>query len=248
MSRWKCICAYDGTDFRGWQSQTTRDAVQDVVEGALHAILKQPVRIHGSGRTDAGVHALGQVFHFDGEWSHGPGKLQAAVGSRLPPSIRIRGTEKTGPGFHARYSATGKRYHYRIFLGQADPFETRYCLSLPFSLDREAMSRAGECLLGRHDFSAFAADNGADPDQENPVKDFRRFDLASDGPRLRLTFEASGFMYKMARSLAGALVRVGRGKLSPEDFAGILTSGVRTKEVVTASPRGLFLEKVFYGD
>ncbi|MCB1120000.1 MAG: tRNA pseudouridine(38-40) synthase TruA [Verrucomicrobiae bacterium] len=246
MTRWKCTCSYDGTDFTGWQSQPTRDAVQDVLEAGFAKIFKLPVRIHGSGRTDAGVHALAQVFHFDADWSHGPEKLSAAINALLPPSIRVYKIETADPSFHARYSAFKKRYHYRIFFGQADPFETRYCLSLPFPLDTDAMQQAGKCLLGQHDFSAFSAENGADPEKENPVKDFRLFEINAEGSRLRLTFEASGFMYKMVRSLTGALIRVGRGKLSPEAFEQILQSRVRTKDVITASPQGLFLEKVDY--
>jgi tRNA pseudouridine38-40 synthase len=246
MSRWKCICAYEGTHFSGWQTQPTRDAVQDVIEAALGKVLKTSVRIHGSGRTDAGVHALAQVFHFDADWNHKCSALEVALGTRLPASIQILSITEAAADFHARYSAKAKRYHYRLFLGQADPFSTRYCLSIPYNLDVEAMKQAGQCLIGEHNFSAFSADNGADPEKENPVKKFQRFNLTEEKQNLRLTFEASGFMYKMVRSLTGALIRVGRGKLSPLDFNEILISGIRTKDVVTAHPRGLFLEKVFY--
>lgn len=246
MTRWKCVCAYDGTGFAGWQTQPTGDAVQDVIEAALAKVLKTAVRIQGSGRTDAGVHARAQVFHFDADWLHGESILLAALRPCLPAAIRIDSVERAADDFHARYSASGKRYQYRVFLGQADPFETRYCLSVPYSLDIRAIEEAGDCLIGAHDFSAFAAENGADPAVENPVKDFRRFTVIQEGKRVRFQFEASGFMYKMVRSLTGALLRVGRRKLSPSDFREILVSGVRTKEVVTANPRGLFLEKVFY--
>ena len=248
MSRWKCICAYDGTSFAGWQTQPTRDSVQDVIEAALEKILKTTTRIHGSGRTDAGVHALAQVFHFDAEWGHTSSSFEAALGTLLPPAIRIQSIDEVAADFHARYSAHGKRYHYRLFLGQADTFQIRYCLSIPYSLDTELITQAGHALVGEHDFSAFAAENGADPDQENPIKNFRCFEVVQDGRELRFIFEASGFLYKMVRSLTGALLRVGRGKLSPDEFRKLLESGVRTKEVVTASPRGLFLEKVFYDD
>ncbi|MCZ6673827.1 MAG: tRNA pseudouridine(38-40) synthase TruA [Verrucomicrobia bacterium] len=246
MSRWKCVCAYDGTHFTGWQSQPSRDAVQDRIEAALAAVLTMPVRIHGSSRTDAGVHALAQVFHFDADWKHGGPTLVAALGPHLPSAIQIKSIRPAAAEFHARYSARGKRYQFRLFLGQADPFETNYCLSIPYSLDTEAITEAARCLIGQHDFSAFAAETGADRDQENPVKDFRHFEISGRGKRLRLTFEASGFMYKMVRSITGALLRVGRGKLSPGEFREILESGVRSKEVVTAGPRGLFLEKVYY--
>ena len=248
MSRWKCLCAYDGTDFSGWQSQASRDAVQDVIEAALSRILKRSLRIHGSGRTDAGVHASAQCFHFDADWSHGSRKLLAALRSQLPASVQVLSGEEVDDAFHARYSATGKRYQYHLVLGQADPFETRYALSIPYPLDKESIAEAGSCLVGEHDFSAFAAENGADPDQENPVKDFRLFEMQEEEKRVVFTFEASGFMYKMVRSLTGALLRVGQGKLSPESFRSILESGLRTKDVVTASPKGLFLERVYYPD
>lgn len=245
MSRWKCICSYDGTDFAGWQTQPTLDAVQDTIERALKKILKSKVRIQGSGRTDAGVHALGQVFHFDAGWAHDTETFQAAIHSRLPESIRIESVELAADDFHARYSAKGKRYYYQIHLGQADPFKARYSLSLFCELNLSAMRKAGQMLLGEHDFSAFSADNGSD-DGENPVKDFRHFEIVEEDSEIRLIFEASGFMYKMVRSLVGALVRVGRGVLSPDEFMKILESGVRTKDVVTAAPQGLFLEKVYY--
>ena len=135
MKRWKCVCAYDGTSFTGWQSQPNRKSVQDAIEDALAKILKSKIRIHGSGRTDAGVHAMAQVFHFDSDWKHGGNKLTAALISQLPPSIRIQSTQSVNKQFHARYFAVAKRYHYRLFIGQADPFETRYCLSIPSRLD-----------------------------------------------------------------------------------------------------------------
>jgi tRNA pseudouridine38-40 synthase len=246
MTRWKCTCAYDGTGFSGWQTQPTLDAVQDRIEAALAKILKTDTRIQGSGRTDAGVHALAQVFHFDATWSHHTSNLVSALGTRLPASIQIMGIEAANADFHARHSAVGKRYHYRLFLGHADPFNTRYCLSIPWELDPDAIATAGRCLIGEHDFSAFGADNGCDSPADNPVKDFRRFEMIQDGRELRLVFEASGFLYKMVRSLTGALLRVGRGKLTPKQFQEILETRVRTKDVVTAGPSGLFLEKVFY--
>ena len=242
MSRWKCLCAYDGTDFAGWQTQPTLDAVQDVIEAALRKLLKISIRIHGSGRTDAGVHASGQVFHFDADWKHDSSVLMKAMNTHLPNTIRVLSVTDISSEFHARYSARRKRYEYQIFLGHADPFETRYWLSVPYALDVDLMTEAGQCLLGVHDFSAFVAEL----DKENPVKELSRFDTSLVGNYLVLTFEASGFMYKMVRSLTGALLKVGSGKLSPQAFAEILKSRVRTKDVVTAGPRGLFLKEVFY--
>ena len=124
--RWKCICAYDGTTFAGWQSQTGGNAIQDVIEKRLARILGAPVRIQSSGRTD-GVHALGQVFHFDADWRHGPEKLVAALRAGLPPAIQIKSARAVPPEFHARFSATGKTYIYFLYLGEADPFTRPVC-------------------------------------------------------------------------------------------------------------------------
>ncbi len=246
MTRWKCLCSYDGTRFAGWQRQPTKDAIQDTIERSLTKIFKTPILTQGSGRTDAGVHALGQVFHFDADWGHGVEKLIAAIGSSLPDSIQILSAEQVDESFHARHSATGKKYHYRIFRGVADPFQTAYCLSIPYDLDLDAIRLAGSALIGTHDFTAFAAENGDASAMEKTIKTFRSFELIEKGPEVRMVFEASGFMYKMVRSLTGGLLRVGGGRLSPEAFKAILENRQRTKDIVTASPQGLFLEQVFY--
>lgn len=244
--RWKCVCAYDGAPFAGWQSQVPgeRPALQDVIEARLAAIFKRPVRIHASGRTDAGVHALGQVFHFDAEWRHGPDKLLAALRTGLPPAIQIKSARVVAADFHARFQATGKRYEYHIHLGEADPFQRPYCWPVFRPLDVAAMQRAAAVLQGKHDFKAFTAENGSE--RESTVRDVRRLEITRRGRRLKITAEADGFMYKMVRSLAGVLVAVGEGKLTPAQVKEILASAKRTPLVQTAPPQGLFLVKVFY--
>lgn len=244
VARWKCVCAYDGTAFAGWQSQTGGAAIQDVIEARLAAMFKGQVRIHGSGRTDAGVHATGQVFHFDADWRHGAEKLVAALRSGLPPTIQIRSARRVPDDFHARFGATGKRYDYHVFLGAADPFTQAYCWSVPRPLDVPAMQRAAAVLEGTHDFRAFAALNG--PEREDTVRELRRLAVVKRGRRLRITAEAGGFMYKMVRSLTGALVAVGEGRLRVEEIARLLETGVRTPVVQTAPAQGLFLTRVFY--
>ena len=245
-ARWKVVCGYDGTAFSGWQSQPNRNGVQDVIETRLAEIFKTPLRIHGSGRTDAGVHARGQVFHFDAAWAHGPDKLQLALRARLPLALQIKSVRRAAPAFHARFSATGKRYAYCLVQGDADPFTRPYVWSLerPHALDLAAMRAAAAVLRGRQDFSAYAADNGGE--LESPVRDLRRLDVIARGRGLKLVFEADGFLYKMVRSLTGALVAVGEGRLSVDDIARLLAAGQRTQAVETAPPQGLFLEKVFY--
>jgi tRNA pseudouridine38-40 synthase len=247
MSRWKCVCAYDGTDFSGWQSQQTKDSVQDTLEARLEAILKMPTRIHGSGRTDAGVHAAGQVFHFDAEWKHGAEKLAAALRFKLPKSIQIVSVRPVGRSFHARFSAKGKVYTYNIYLGDADPFTRPYCWSVLKPLDLAAMKSAAAVLVGRHDFKSFSAYNGAEPGEAgDTTRNLRRLDVRVRGKNVRVIAEADGFLYRMVRSLVGALVSVGEGRLTEADLRSILGSNQRTERVQTAPPQGLFLTKVSY--
>lgn len=243
-ARWKCVCAYDGGGFAGWQSQARGTAIQDVIEARVAEIFKTPIRIHGSGRTDAGVHALGQVFHFDADWRHPPEKLLAAFRVGLPATIQIRSVRAAVPDFHARFQATGKRYVYHLHRGDADPFTRPYCWPVYRPLEVAAMRAAAAVLRGRHDFRAFTAVNGAVP--EDTVRNLRRLDLVVRGRRIRLTAESSGFLYKMVRSLAGVLVAVGEGKVGLDDVRAMLRSGKRTPAVQTAPPQGLFLMKVFY--
>jgi tRNA pseudouridine38-40 synthase len=243
--RWKCVCAYDGRDFSGWQSQPDGNAVQDVIERRLQAILGRAVRIHGSGRTDAGVHALGQVFHFDAAWPHGAAKLLAALRGGLPPTIQVRSARMAPAGFHARFSARGKVYFYQLHQGgPADPFLQPFCWSVRQRLDVAAMRAAARRLTGRHDFRAFSAFNGVE--HQDTTRHLRRLDLTGRGARLRITAEADGFLYRMVRSLAGALVAVGQGKLTPAQIEAILRSAHRTHAVQTAPPQGLFLARVLY--
>jgi tRNA pseudouridine38-40 synthase len=244
--RWKCVCAYDGTAFAGWQSQAPGKgrAIQDTIEQRLSEIFGQPIRIHGSGRTDSGVHASGQVFHFDAVWRHSTDKLVAAFRVGLPAAIQVKSVRPVAPDFHARFSAKAKRYVYRIHLGHADPFSFPFCWSVFRPLDLKAMQAAAAILRGRHDFRAFTALNGQD--QADAVRNLRRLDVILRGRSLRIVAEADGFLYKMVRSLVGVLVSVGEGKLTPDRVAEILASKKRTELVLTAPPEGLFLEKVFY--
>ena len=244
--RWKCTCAYDGTDFEGWQRQPSGAAVQNFVEVALAQIFDRPIQVQGSGRTDAGVHARGQCFHFDADWSHAPDKLVRALHSTLPSVIRIHSVRQVSDRFHARFSAKGKRYLYRYYLGRANPLEDRYvwaCRDLPVNI--EAMQAAASALIGEHDFTAYSATHAKDNDP-NPIKEVTRLALKQNGKHLRLEAEGSGFLYRMVRSFAGALYAVGRGRLTAVDIAQILESKQRTHRIVTAPAKGLSLDKVFY--
>lgn len=246
--RWKCEAAYDGTEYAGWQSQPSGHAVQDFIERRLAVIFGRPVRIHGAGRTDSGVHARGQVFHFDADWPHGAARLLVALRVGYPRSLQIVSVERVGDSFHARFSAVGKRYRYAYYAGHASPFEYRYCWSLGRRRpDVEAMNRGAAHLIGEHDFSAFGA-NPRDGRRESPVKTLHKLEVTKDGRRIFLETEGSGYLYRMVRSLAGCLLDVGIGKLRPEQVGEILASRQRTSLVATAPAEGLSLEKVFYPD
>ena len=242
--RWRGTCAYVGTTFEGWQAQASGRAVQDHLEKCLAKIFGRPIRIHGSGRTDSGVHARGQVFHFDASWRHGGAKFLTALAAGLPPSIQLRSLRVAAPDFHARFHATGKIYSYHLRLGDADPFTRPYVWCFRRPLDTAAMARAAAVLRGQHDFKAFAAFNGVE--RADTVRTLRRLDVQRRGRRVRILAEADGFLYKMVRSLVGALVAVGEGKLTVERLREIRDSRQRTSAVPTAPAQGLFLERVFY--
>jgi tRNA pseudouridine38-40 synthase len=244
QQRWKCVCAYDGTSFHGWQSQEGGNTIQDLVERQMAKVLKRKIRIEGSGRTDSGVHALAQVFHFDAPWNHGAEKFRRALQTGLPRTIQLKSLRPVSQKFHARFDAKGKIYRYRIFLGQADPFTAPWRWSVGRELDWPAMQAAAKVLRGKHDFWAFSGEN--DRTYETTVRHLRRLDLGRKGRNVTITFEADGFLYKMARSLAGALVNVGLGKLSLPEVTELIKTRRRTHAVQTAPPQGLFLVKVIY--
>lgn len=196
-TRWKCVCAFDGRPYKGWQSQVGGGTVQDEIEEALEKLFGRSIRIHGSSRTDAGVHARGMVFHFDGHWTAGPVRMEAALRTFLPSSIRVSPIRAVSPDFHARFSAVKKRYCYYIHQGWADPFSVNYCWSVPQKLDLEAMQAVAELLRGRHDFTSFSACAGRE--LETPVREIKRLSVKRNGRKLVIVAEADGFLYKMFR-------------------------------------------------
>ena len=244
--RWKCICAYDGTDFEGWQRQPHGNTVQDHLEGVLSEIFSTPVLTHGSGRTDAGVHAHGQCFHFDADWQHNPEKLMLALHAQLPGSIQIKSVRQTSDRFHARFSVKRKRYQYTFYLGRPSPELERYVWPRPsIPLDLESMTQAANHLIGTHDFTAYSAKPSKD-DDPNPVKTIYKLAIRQRSNQVTLTIEGSGFLYKMVRSIAGALYNVGRKRMTPGDIKDILASKQRIHRITTAPAKGLWLDRVFY--
>ena len=243
--RWKGVCAYDGTDFEGWQSQPAGNTIQDILEARLSTIFKNSMRIQGSARTDSGVHAKQQVFHFDAQWKHPPDALFRALMSELPEGIQLKSLKPAPNNFHALHSAKGKLYIYKIFEGQANPFESRFFWSIGWrKLDVEKMQQAARHLIGKHDFTAFSASGGNPGD--NPVKEIFRIEILKNGPRIKILVHGSGFLYKMVRRLAGTLYNVGLHRLQPDKVKGLLENKKRELIIHTAQARGLCLERVYY--
>ena len=245
--RFKCVCAYDGTDFCGWQSQLNNLSIQDCIETRLSEIFKEKIRIHASGRTDAGVHADAQVFHFDANWKHSDTALLSAIRVSLPESLQISSLKKVSQDFHARYSVVSKRYIYKIYEGQASPKIARYHWSIGNrKLDLDAINDASKLLIGTHDFTSFSASRGTDS-KDNPIKTLFQLDAKRNGKVITITTRGSGYMYKMVRMLVGALVDVGLGKFTKADIKKILDAKKRgSYRFATAPSKGLSLNKVFY--
>jgi tRNA pseudouridine38-40 synthase len=260
--RVRLLLAYDGRQHGGWPYVGDGRSVQEAVENAVRRILKSEalVRVHASGRTDAGVHALGQVVHFavPDDWRMDGAAWCRAINSFLPPSIQVLDASYAVPGFHARHSATGKHYQYKLFNGALlHPLDHGVWGHWPWPLDVAAMRDAIKILPGEHDFSAFAAyrHDGTDypAGSGRNVRRIWRADLCSDGRRLTIDIEGSGFLYKMVRLLVGALIHVGRGSLDRTGLEGLLecrldARGELVKSPLCAPADGLYMVEVFYGE
>ena len=244
--RYRMLLAYDGTAYAGWQVQPRHRTVQGELERVLEQLTGRPVRVEASGRTDSGVHARGQVAHFDlTDMVIDPDRLQVGLNALLDPDIRVAAVKPTPSTFHARFSAKGKEYRYFIHNDPVvPPFDQRYRTHIRQPLDAAAMQQAAGWLVGRHDFAAFAANPNREID--GTVRTVYRLSVSRKGPLLTLRACGDGFLYKMVRSLAGYLIRVGAGEVAPEAARATLESRVRTARVPTAAPEGLFLWRVYY--
>jgi tRNA pseudouridine38-40 synthase len=244
--RFKTVIAYDGTSFSGWQYQENALGIQQVVEEVLEYLEGEKVRVFGSSRTDAGVHAKGFVAHFELSKPIPPKNLVRAMNARLPESVRVLSASYAKSNFDARLSAKGKEYRY--FLYQADimpPHLVPYWTYCHRELDVEAMAKAAGYFVGRHDFAPFAAN----PHRvlETTVRNIFSFTVKKRGPRYVFVVRGDGFLYKQVRSMVGFLISVGKGNEKPEAVKEILEANApRTARVETAPSRGLFLWKVFY--
>lgn len=247
MARYKLLIAYEGTNYHGWQIQPNGVSIQSTLENALKIILRNEVRIFGAGRTDAGVHALGQVAHFIHEEPIDVYKLHASMNGILPPDLRILSVESVGDDFHAQYSAVGKIYRYHLHLQPiASPFKRGFMWHIPYQLDLEKMQQAVRLLLGTHDFTAFANESHRGVAAHDPIRNLSRIDLIEEPGGVYLEFEGEGFLYMMVRNIVGTLVEVANGKRSVEEINAILASKDRRLAGQAAPPQGLFLVKVLY--
>lgn len=244
-TRLKCELAYDGTSYSGWQIQPNGRTVQGVVEAALKKIHKgMAVRVTASGRTDAGVHAEGQVFHFESDLSIPEDNWQRAMNATLPKDIYIKSVQAIDPAFHARFDARSKEYRYRVLRSsQPDVFLRHYTYHFPYSLDFPLMKQSAAELLGSHDFSSFCA---ANTDVKDKVRTLTDLELIQHDDELIFKIVGDGFLYQMVRIIVGTLLQIGNGKRKPDDLKRILEAKDRTQAGPTAPGNGLFLWKVEY--
>lgn len=217
-----------------------------MLQNTLKQVLQHDVWVTGSGRTDAGVHALGQVAHFESEKEIDTHKLLGSLYNLLPKDIRIRILETAPEGFHARYSARKKIYHYHLTVGERNPFRRRYSTHYPYLLDGDAMRQAASLFVGRHDFTTFANQASAGSAARNAVRTLYRLDMVEEEGGYRFEFEGEGFLYKMVRNIMGTLIEVGSGKRSVEEIPSLFEARDRRKAGKTAPPQGLFLIRVDY--
>jgi tRNA pseudouridine38-40 synthase len=241
----KMILAYDGSRYRGWQRQKAGETIQQSVEERLRIILQEPVCVIASGRTDAGVHALGQVCHFRTGSRLGVDVIRKGLNALLPEDIFVREISQVEADFHARYSAKGKAYEYRILNREdRDPFQRQYVWHVRTPLDVAGMSVCLSTLEGTHDFSSFRSTGSGNT---NPVRTMYRAGIGrGEGGRLSILFEADGFLRHMVRNIVGTLVDVGQGRIDPSGFEAILEARDRRQASSKAPPQGLFLVEVRY--
>ncbi len=266
---WKLTLSYDGTDYCGWQVQPGQRTIQGELQEALGRVTDETPLPQGSGRTDAGVHALGQVASFELRAPIPAENLHRALNRTLPSSIRILEAKAMPAGFHARFSAVAKRYDYRVWVERREcvdmcpPFLARYVYAYPWNLDRNALDSAARCFVGEHDFRSFAA---TDPDQatrrergqqdatgDDPPSTIRTIfssgwheETSDFGPLLIYRVRGNGFLHHMVRNLVGTMIDVGRGALNAADIPAILAARARSAAGPTAPARGLFLDSVEY--
>lgn len=244
MRTYKLTIAYDGTRYQGWQRQPdTELTVQGTLERAVSDLKGYPIEVNGSGRTDGGVHAEAQTASIRLSGKVGEEKFLGELNRMLPEDIRVTDMELVKNGFHARYSAQGKRYEYTVDTREkADVFTRKYCCHFPENLNLGAMQKAAKCLIGKHDFAAFTDRN----EDQSTIRNIYDIRIEKRGTKVRFIYEGNGFMYHMVRILTGTLLEVGTGKRTLQETAALLEEGERQKAGFLAPACGLMLKEVYY--
>jgi len=244
-TRWlKLTVAYDGSSYSGWQVQPSEPTVQEAVETAWHEITRETIRVMAAGRTDAGVHALGQVVGVATDSQLATEELQRGLNAVLPEDVAVVAVEEAPENFHATYDAKRKIYRYQIHNGRTpDIFNRHYVWHYPQPLDAERMHVAAQALVGKHDFSSFESAGSERPDS---VRTLFAVNVARDADRLAAEVSGDGFLYNMVRAIVGTLVEVGKGSRDVTWVAEVLAARDRSRAGQTAPPQGLFLVRVEY--
>ncbi len=250
--RLKLTIAYDGRPFLGWQSQAGGNTVQDFLNEALEVTAKQSIKMHGSGRTDTGVHALGQVAHFDApaDSTMNPYNWVPALNTKLPATIRVIACEEVSEDFHSRFSAIGKRYYYDVCTDPVlPPLKAGLAWHLPRLLDADVLEQALKSFEGKHDFHAFAAYRGNEDEETDYVRTVFSAKLTTLSDGYRMSFHGDGFLYKMVRMLVGSAIKAAQGRLRMDDLEQLLDQPAglpHGKAPLCAPADGLYLEEVIY--
>lgn len=244
---YKLIITYDGTDYCGWQIQPNGISIQEIIQEKVSIICREKITVIGSGRTDAGVHALGQTANFHAPEIKDLFRFQGSLNSLLPKDIRILSTEEVTKSFHAQYSPIGKIYHYHLHLDHAiDPFKRLYSLHVKEKINLDILKEAALLFLGTHDFTSFANQAHLGSASRDAIRTIKRLDIVEKPGGICLEFEGDGFLYKMVRNIVGTLLEIAAGKYPMEEIPFMLASKDRKKAGQTAPPHGLFLVKVQY--
>ncbi|MGZ3732473.1 MAG: tRNA pseudouridine(38-40) synthase TruA [Parachlamydiaceae bacterium] len=246
-NKYKLILAYDGTRYSGWQIQPNGLSIQEIVQEKVSILIREPAAIVGAGRTDARVHARGQVAHFTAKTPLDLHRFLHSLNALLPDDIRVWHASQVPLDFHARFSATGKIYHYHLHLGRVEsPFNRLYSWHLFQKIDLSLLEKAAQCFVGTHDFSAFVNESDRGSVAYNPVRTIYSIQVVPQEGGVRLEFHGNGFMYKMVRNIVGLIVNVALGKRQLEEIPQLFVRKDRQLVGKGAPAHGLFLMQVLY--
>jgi len=241
------VIAYDGSQYSGWQVQPNATSIQQLIQKAIAIIIRQEVNLIGSGRTDAGVHALGQIAHFKCNHEIDLYRFLASINGLLPKDIRVLQIEAVDLSFHAQRSAVSKIYHYHLYLDKIQlPSNRLYSYHLYEKIDLDLVEKAIPYFIGKHDFTSFTNEHRSGIAAINPVRTLERLDIRAQEHGVRFEFQAEGFLYKMVRNIVGTLLDVGCGKMQATEIEDIFAAKDRRRAGRAAPPQGLFLIEVFY--